>query len=200
MFRVTSLVFLFSFSVLGQTFTMKDSLRGSLFSERLCFDVNYYHLNLEIDPTLNSISGFNDIIFTVLNNFNKMQLDLFDNMVIDSIVYRGQNCDFERNYDAFYINLPNTLQIGSLEQIRVYYNGVPNEAKNPPWDGGFVWSKDKSGLPWIGVACQGMGASSWWPCKDHLSDKPDSMRVTCSVPKKLQFVGNGNLESDFVLI
>ena len=52
-------------------------------------------------------------------------------------------------------------------------------------------------MPWVGVACQGVGASSWWPCKDHLSDKPDSVRVTCSVPKEIRFVGNGNLESDF---
>ena len=197
MIRFTVLFFFISSFVLGQNFTEKDSLRGTLLPERTWFDVNYYHLNLDVDPNSKSIAGYNDVAFTVLNKSGKMQLDLFENMLIDSVVYQGHICEFERMYDAFFIDLPNELEEGSQQQIRVYYHGVPKVAKNAPWDGGFVWNKDEAGLPWIGVACQGMGASSWWPCKDHLSDEPDSMRVTCSVPKEVQFVGNGNLETDF---
>jgi aminopeptidase N len=194
-------LFLFLFvitNVQAQTFTQKDTLRGTLSKERTWFDVNYYHLNLEVDPVSKSIAGFNDIAFTVLKSSNVLQLDLFENMLIDSVIYKGLSCDVSRTFDAFFVDLPYDLNVGSYELLRVYYHGTPIEAKRAPWDGGFVWKKDESGLPWIGVACQGMGASAWWPCKDHLSDEPDSMRITCSVPKEIQFVGNGNLESEFI--
>ena len=197
MFRLRYIFFLISITVVGQEFTKKDSLRGALLPERVWFDVDYYHLNLDISPTSKLISGFNDVHFTVLSESQIMQLDLFDHMIIDSIVYLNENCAFFREYDAFFIKFPQTFKVGEQHKVRVYYHGLPEEALNPPWDGGFVWEEDATGLPWVGVACQGMGASSWWPCKDHLSDKPDSVRVTCSVPKELRFVGNGNLESDF---
>jgi len=184
--------------VQAQTFTQKDTLRGALSPERTWFDVNYYHLNLEVDPVSKTIRGYNDIAFRVLENSDVMQLDLFENMLIDSVICKGLSCDVSRTFDAFFIELPHDLSVGSHEQLRVYYHGTPIEAKRAPWDGGFVWKKDESGLPWIGVACQGMGASAWWPCKDHLSDEPDSMRITCSVPKEIQFVGNGNLETEFI--
>ena len=197
MFRLIYFFFIVSITVLGQEFTKKDSLRGALFPERVWFDVNYYHLNLDVNPNSKSISGFNDIHFNVKSKSHIMQLDLFENMIIDSIVYNNEICAFFREYDSFFVEFPQTFSEGEQDKVRVYYHGSPIKASNPPWDGGFVWKKDSSGLPWVGVACQGMGASSWWPCKDHLSDKPDSIRVTCSVPKDLRFIGNGNLESDF---
>ena len=197
MFRLRYLIFLISITVVGQEFTKKDSLRGALLPERVWFDVDYYHLNLDVDPTAKFISGYNDVYFTVLSTSQIMQLDLFEHMSIDSIIYLNETCTYFREYDAFFIKFPQTFKVGTQHQVRVYYHGSPIEALNPPWDGGFVWKEDTAGLPWVGVACQGMGASSWWPCKDHLSDKPDSVRVTCSVPNELRFVGNGNLESDF---
>lgn len=197
MIRLTYFICFISISVLGQEFTKKDSLRGALMPERAWFDVHYYHLNLEVNPSLKFISGFNDIHFNVRNESNIMQLDLFENMLIDSVVYMGQICDFYRVHDAFFIRFSKAFPEGAQAQVRVYYQGKPLETIRPPWDGGFVWKEDEAGLPWVGVACQGMGASSWWPCKDHLSDKPDSVRVTCSVAKEVRFIGNGNLESDF---
>ena len=196
--RLFIVLLLCTVQVNAQVFTQKDTLRGALSLERTWFDVNYYHLSLELDPVSKTISGFNDIAFTVLENSEVMQLDLFENMLIDSVIYKGISCDVSRTFDAFFIDLPLDLSVGSHLQLRVYYHGTPIEAKRAPWDGGFVWKKDASGLPWIGVACQGMGASAWWPCKDHLYDEPDSMRVTCSVPKEIQFVGNGNLENEFI--
>jgi aminopeptidase N len=197
--RLFIVLLLCTVQVNAQVFTQKDTLRGALSLERTWFDVNYYHLSLEVDPVSKTISGFNDIAFTVLENSEVMQLDLFENMLIDSVIYNGISCDIIRTFDSFFIDLPLDLSVGTHEQLRVYYHGTPIEAKRAPWDGGFVWKKDESGLPWIGVACQGMGASAWWPCKDHLSDEPDSMRITCSVPKEIQFVGNGNLETEFII-
>ena len=198
MMKLFIVLLLCTVHVNAQVFTQKDTLRGALSPERTWFDVNYYHLNLEVDPVSKTISGSNDIAFTVLKSSNVMQLDLFENMLIDSVIYKGISCDVSRTFDAFFVDLPHDLSVGTYEQLRVYYHGTPIEAKRAPWDGGFVWKKDESGLPWIGVACQGMGASAWWPCKDHLSDEPDSMRITCSVPKEIQFVGNGNLETEFI--
>ena len=191
------LFFVFT-SVQAQDFSLRDTLRGSLSPERTWFDVNYYHLSIDLDVETKSISGFNDIGFTVLSDSSVMQLDLFENLSVDSVIYEGTLCDVSRKYDAFFVDLPFGLKVGDHKTLRVYYHGKPIVAKNAPWDGGFVWKNDPQGLPWIGVACQGLGASSWWPCKDHLSDEPDSMRITCSVPKEVQFVGNGNLESDFI--
>ena len=191
------LFFVFT-SVQAQDFSLRDTLRGSLSPERTWFDVNYYHLSIDLDVETKSISGFNDIGFTVLSDSSVMQLDLFENLSVDSVIYEGTLCDVSRKYDAFFVDLPFGLKVGDYKTLRVYYHGKPIAAKNAPWDGGFVWKNDPQGLPWIGVACQGLGASSWWPCKDHLSDEPDSMRITCSVPKEVQFVGNGNLESDFI--
>tara|TARA_B110000444_G_scaffold132958_1_gene124939 strand:+ start:1308 stop:2930 length:1623 start_codon:yes stop_codon:yes gene_type:complete len=187
-----------SLPVLSQNFTEKDSLRGNLFPERIWFDINYYDLYLDVDPNSKSIAGHNDIFFKVLKKSKIMQLDMFDNMCIDSVIYRDRICRVERKYNAFFIDFPHILNPGDFEQIRVYYHGKPLEAKNAPWDGGFVWKEDALGLPWIGVACQELGASSWWPCKDHLSDEPDSMRITCSVPSEVQFIGNGNIENDTI--
>ena len=199
MIRIIALLFCLGTQISAQSFTAKDSLRGFLSPERTWFDVNYYHLSIDLAIESKSISGYNDITFTVIEESSKMQLDLFEALTIDSVVYKTELCKVTRQFDAFFIDLPFEFKIGDSPTIRVYYHGKPIAAKKAPWDGGFVWKKDPQGLPWIGVACQGLGASSWWPCKDHLSDEPDSMRITCSVPKEVQFIGNGNLESDAIL-
>ena len=183
-------------SLQAQDFSRADSLRGALSSERSWFDVHYYHLDLELNIQEKSISGSNTIAFSVLKSSNRMQLDLFANMSIDSVIYQGNICEVTREFNAFFVEFPKPLVKGSNDELTVFYHGIPRKAKRAPWDGGFVWKEDEQGLPWIGVACQGMGASAWWPCKDHLSDEPDSMRITCSVPENIQFVGNGNLEKD----
>lgn len=194
-----SVLLFVSFCALAQNFTKSDTLRGSLLPERVWYDVNYYHLNIDVNPTTKSINGYNDIGFSVLEPNKQMQLDLFENMHIDSVVYQGRQVSYNRLYNTFYVTFDEVLELGLKATLRVYYHGQPIQAKNAPWDGGFVWKKDPQGLPWIGVACQGVGASSWWPCKDHLSDEPDSMRISCTVPEQVQFVGNGNLESTIIV-
>src|SRR5690606_41203367 len=77
------------------------------------------------------------------------------------------------------------------DSIRFHYSGSPVVAKRPPWDGGFVWTQSQSGKPWVAVACQGTGASLWWPNKDHQSEEPDSMLISVAVPDGLMNVSNG---------
>ena len=175
-----------------------EVLRGSLRPERTCFDVNYYELAIDLDIDNKKISGTNKMYFTSVENFTKIQIDLFDNMVLDKIIFKGKALSFEREFNAVFVNFPYEIKKNSQQMIEMFYHGKPIVAKNAPWDGGFSWKKDKENNQWIAVSCEGIGASLWWPNKDHLSDEPDSMRVSCTIPKKLTFVGNGVLEKNIV--
>jgi aminopeptidase N len=173
-------------------FTLADTLRGSLRPERTCFDVIYYNLDLLVNIKKQRISGFNDIHFRIVEETSEIQLDLYENMKITSIEFQGRELNFRRVFNALFIQTP-PLQVGAVESVRVYYEGAPKISSLPPWDGGFVWKTDSHGNPWIGVACEGAGASLWWPNKDHLSDEPDSMSIHVTIPNDLMCVANGNL-------
>jgi aminopeptidase N len=199
--RFTFFVFiLLSVSAFGQLqenrfiFTKKDTLRGSLTTPRTCYDVIYYHLDIKIDPETKSIEGSNTIAFDVTEDSKIIQIDLFENMEIDRIRLNDQKkLSFTREYDAVFIEFPKALSSGTSQKITIEYRGIPQAAKRPPWDGGFVWATDSTGNPWVAVACQGTGASLWWPCKDHQSDEPDSMMISITVPEELENISNGRL-------
>lgn len=183
----------------AQTFTRKDSLQGGLRFERTCFDVSLYHLGIEVNVEDKSIKGVSRIFFQTVKKTNKIQIDLFENMKIDSIYEiskSGKNklLNYKRDNNAVFINLIDTLEVNQEAAIFFYYSGKPLEAKNAPWDGGFVWKKDKNGKPFIGVAVQGTGASLWFPCKDSQSDEPDyGMIMDVTIPSDLVAVSNGRL-------
>ncbi len=174
-----------------ELFSRADSLRGRLTPLRTCYDVNYYHLDVRIDPDRRHIAGSNLFAFTAVNDFNRLQVDLFDNLRIDSIVYRGQQLPFTREYNAVFIDFPKVMNAGQSDSFTVFYSGYPLQAKRAPWDGGFDFKKDSNGKHWIATACQGLGASVWWPNKDHQSDEVDSMLISISVPNGLTNVSNG---------
>jgi aminopeptidase N len=176
--------------------TRADSLRGTLSPLRTCFDVKYYHLDVKVDPENKTVSGSNTIFFEAVEPFNKIQIDLFSNLTINKILYKGQELKYSREYNAVFIDFPKQIERNGKDSITVYYEGKPIVAQRAPWDGGFVWSKDREGNPWVGVACQGIGASIWWPNKDHLSDEPDSMLISVAVPKGLINVSNGRLRRE----
>lgn len=170
-----------------------DSLRGTLNSNRSCFNVYHYNLHLQINPADKSIKGFNEISFTGTSKSSTLQIDLFSNWIIDSITSNHQSLAYQRDSDFVFVQLMNPLHVGDKQSITVYYHGNPIIAKKAPWDGGFVWSKDSLNNDWAGVACEGIGASLWWPCKDHLSDEPDSIDMHFDVPKGYTAVSNGQL-------
>ena len=191
---VLLLIVLISFHNLSaqETFTRKDSLQGGLRPERTCFDVQRYDLNIKVNIDKKSIVGYNDITLKVINNTSKIQIDLFDNMQVDSIVYNFKKLDYKREYNAVFISFPTDLLKGTSEKLRFYYSGNPIIAKQAPWDNGFVFSIDKQNKPWVGITSQGTGASLWWPCKDSQSDEPDNgMTIKVAVPDGLMNVSNG---------
>lgn len=173
----------------------KDSMQGGMRPERSCYDVLFYDLTVRIMPDSKSIEGSNGITFKVLTNTKKIQIDLFPEYKINSIKLNDNDLTYTRKYGAVFIDFPYELPAGTIQKIIISYKGNPRVAPKPPWNGGFVWETEK-GRNYIGVACEHLGASSWWPCKDHLSDKPDSMRINLQVPEGYQGVSNGNLRSE----
>jgi aminopeptidase N len=171
-------------------YTEADSLRGSLRPER-AFDVQKYHLKLKVEPEKQFISGSNTISFIAEDDLSTIQIDLFENMQVDSILQNDEVLAFERKHNAVFIELEETVKANEKGDIQFYYSGKPIVAKNAPWDGGFVWDKDDNGDPWIGVAVQGTGASLWYPNKDHQSDEPEEVQLDIAVPNGLMNVSNG---------
>ena len=187
---------LFSFQLLTaqEATTRKDTLKGGLRPERTCFDVLHYDLNIKVNPEERTVVGFNDIRFKVVSNTSKIQLDLFENMQVDSIIFNSKKLNYKREFAAVFIDFPFVLNAKSEQTLRFYYSGKPIIAKRAPWDGGFVYTKDGQGKPWIGVACQGTGASLWYPVKDSQSDEPDfGATIKVAVPNGLMDVSNGRL-------
>lgn len=173
-------------------FTRRDSLQGGLRIERTSYDVKRYDLNITINPEQKSIKGFNEISFEVMVPTQKIQLDLFDNMKVDSIVWNTKKLKYNRDNDAVFIDFPEKLASKSNHKLKFYYSGNPKIAKNAPWDGGFVFKKDSNGKDFIGVAVQGTGASLWYPVKDSQTDEPDNgASIKVAVPNGLMNVSNG---------
>src|SRR5690554_5996724 len=172
-------------------YTRADSLRGSLRPERISFDVLKYNLNVKVEPDKKYISGFNKISFRVLENMPRMQLDLFANMKVDSILYHGKKLNYEREFNAVFISFENALKSGTTDSLSFFFSGQPTIAVKPPWDGGFVFSKDKNGKVWVSLAVQGTGASLWYPNKDHQIDKPEEAEIHVAAPNGLMNVSNG---------
>jgi len=193
------LIFFLTLAFVGQAqeFGRKDSLRGNLTPIRTCYDVTFYDLKVMIDEQEKSIErSFNIIHFTALTDFSWFQIDLASNMEVQIIEFEKSQLEFSREFDAVYVYFNREVKKGEQLSIKVWYGGYPRVAVNAPWDGGFSWKKDNNGNPWIGVSCQGLGASVWWPNKDHQSDEPDSMRITCTARYPLKIIANGDLRSD----
>jgi aminopeptidase N len=147
---------------------------------------------VKIDPDKRFVSGYNDITFKVIENTSRIQIDLFENMNVDSILYNGRKCNYSREFNAVFVRFNPELASNTDQQIRFYYSGTPVVAKNAPWDGGFDWRKDPNGKHWVGVAVQGIGASLWYPVKDTQTDEPDlGATIKIAVPNGLMNVSNG---------
>ncbi len=191
--------FLFFFALLvskasfAQPFTHQDTLRGSITLERAWWDLHYYDLAVEVDIEHKRIKGSNAIYFSVLTPGQKMQIDLQEPLKITRVEHKGVGLSFVREGNVYWITFPEPLIAGRRESITIDYEGSPVVAKKPPWDGGFTWSKDDMGNPFVATSNQGVGASVWWPCKDHMYDEPDSMLMRITVPPSMTDVSNGRL-------
>ncbi len=174
-------------------FTVEDSLIGYLSPDRDCYKPYYYELSIDFNIPKKSIEGVAKIHLLATKNFKTLMLNLHQNMMVRSIEYNGEEINYRRKYTGLWLDFKSQIDSGKQIILEIKYGGKPIVAKRPPWEGGFVWKKDKKGRPWIGVACEKVGANIWWPLKDHLSAEPDSMQMTFMVPKALTCVSNGKL-------
>jgi aminopeptidase N len=174
-------------------FDLQDTLRGSITPERAWWDLTFYDLNLRPDPTDSSLTGDVIIHFEVLASSRKMQIDLQPPMMIDSAIHQDHILPYDRLGNVYYFDLTHPQNPGDKNTVHIYFHGRPKVSLRPPWDGGITWNKDSDGNPFIATACQGQGASLWWPCKDHMYDEPDSMQISITVPIGLTGVANGRL-------
>jgi aminopeptidase N len=223
-FSVLSLLLVvFNFS-LAQSFTHADTLRGSNGPGRAWWNATKYDLHVKFNIPDSSISGYNIISYKELNrnHVNYFQIDLQDPLIMDSVIVdygsglatidpgarvrkpSREKLDFSKDGNAWFVSLkksdePPVYNIketnSKIYSLAIYYHGKPRVAKNAPWDGGLIWAKDKAGNPWVAVACQGLGASVWYPCKDYQGDEPDSAEMHFTAPSDLVTVSNGRLRS-----
>ena len=199
---ILSLLILFSNQILSQGLmedklipSRQDSLRGSITTEREWWDLTYYHLDIEVNPDKKYIQGSNTVGYKVLRSHQTMQIDLQEPMKITSVEFEGKQLDFIREGNAYFIKIESNQHEGDINYLKINYEGFPKEAVRAPWDGGLSWKKDINGNHFVATSCQGLGASVWWPNKDHMYDEVDSMLISVNVPKKLTNVSNGRLRS-----
>ena len=182
------------FAQTGNT-TRQDTLRGSVTPEREWWDLLHYHLNVEFLPQTRRLKGSNVITFKTLKPGNKMQIDLQPPLAITKITHGNAQLKFEREGNVYWVMFEKELPAGAEERIEVFYEGVPVVSRNPPWVGGITWGRDDLGEHFIVTTCQGIGASIWWPNKDHGADEPDrGMQISVTVPEQLVAVSNGRLK------
>ena len=176
-------------------FTHQDTLRGSITPEREWWDVLHYDISVQPDYVSKKISGKVVITYkTVKDSKAAMQIDMQEPMQIVSIEQeKSGKRKFTREGNVYHVAVKNT-PLNTIQKLTIQFEGFPRVAVNPPWDGGWVFTKDAKGRPWMTVACQGLGASVWYPCKDHQSDEPDNgASLNITVPDSLVAVGNGRL-------
>ena len=176
-------------------YTQDEFLRGSITPEREWWDLTFYHLDIEVVPDDKFIQGKNTIRYKVLSEQSVMQIDLQPPLKIEKITQDNKELSYRKEGEnAYMVLLVDSQKPGEEKEVVVHYSGHPKEAIRAPWDGGFSWKKDNNDKHFIATSCQGLGASVWWPNKDHMYDEVDSMAISVTLPKNLMNVSNGRLK------
>ncbi len=198
----TLATFLCSISIFAQPLINEsDTLRGSLNENRDWFDIKRYVIDVTPNYEAKSIVGFVSWKAIAVKPSKQIQIDLQTPLEIDSILLWSNikesstaiRLQFSRTNNIALAQIEKQIPKGQAFGLTIFYHGVPKEAIRPPWDGGWIWKKDANGQPWMSVACQGLGASVWYPCKDHQSDEPEEgAQLTIQVPKDKNIIAIGN--------
>ena len=168
--------------------TRADELRGGYDRYRANNDLLHYALTVRVDPERKFISGRNRVRFTMLADDTRIRLDLYANLSVDRILHGDVPLKYEREFNAVFIDFPETLKQGRTYEIDFHYSGTPLETGR---FGGIAFRKDPAGRHWINTACEGEGSSIWWPSKDQWRDEATSMDLSVEIPNALVDVSNG---------
>ncbi|MFA7616378.1 MAG: M1 family metallopeptidase [Moheibacter sp.] len=178
-------------------FSRQDSLRGTNTEYRDWWDVLRYDIIVEPDFDNKSIKGSTRISFKVIKESENqiLQIDLQQPMEIVKTSFKdGKVKSIEREGNVYFLTFDKKLKTGSRHILEIAFSGKPKIAVRAPWDGGWIFTKDKEDRQWMTVACQGLGASVWFPNKDYQGDEPEmGASVTMIVDKDLVGVSNGRL-------
>ncbi len=172
-------------------YSHQDTLRGSVTPERAWWDLTHYHLQVEVNPNDSTIKGSNTISYKIITGHNLLQIDLQKPLTITKAIQNKKSLRITSDGNAHFIHLVEDQIPGEKKKITIHYSGRPHVAIRAPWDGGITWKRDANNLPFVASSCQGIGASIWWPCKDHMYDEPDSMMISVTTPPNLMNVSNG---------
>jgi len=168
---------------------------GVLRPKQASYDVQHYDLKLTVDPERREIAGTLAMTAEVVEPRVGLMLDLDDAFEVTAVRADDQPVDFKHRFGEITIESEEVYDATGTVVIEVDYCGKPRVAPRPPWDGGFTWARTTDGEPWIATSCQAHGADIWWPCKDHPSDKANSMDLRIQVPDPLVVAANGRLVS-----
>jgi hypothetical protein len=177
----------------AKKFTNTDGYRTIAASGN--FDVNYYRCEWEIDPAIRFIKGKVTSYFTITSSTDNIIYDLSDTLTVDSITYHGNQLLYRRmGNDALQLQFPFVLSLGNVDSVSIYYQGVPRLSLG-------IHSFTQAlhnGAPIIWTLSEPYGAKEWWPCKNELDDKADSIDVMITNPASYQASSNGVLTQEVI--
>jgi len=163
---------------------------------RAAMDIEHVRLSLVVDPDRRRIAGDGTYRVALHEDLAELAFDLDPRYAIIAISVDGVSLPAQdyRNPDGLLtLRLPQPVAAGNAVNVRIVYAGEPHVARNPPWEGGFVWAQTPDGSPWIATAVQGEGCDMFWPCIDHSSSRIGSIDTLVTVPRGLVAAGNGAL-------
>jgi aminopeptidase N len=183
---------LFAFTC-GMSFAQNLKSGGVLRPEQALMDIRHYKIVLEVDPEKQSIDGFTEISLMTSKATDVLLFDLVDLLPVRNVWVNKSKQSFTHAGNLVRINLSKVMPAGKAV-VKIEYGGKPGIAERPPWVGGFTWTTDKAGNPWMAITCQSEGATIYYPNKDHPSDEPnEGAELIITVPKGLYAAGPGLL-------
>ena len=188
------LILVGSMTIFAEEPSRQDYLRGAITPERAWWDLQHYHLDIDVDVDNKHISGTNTVRYKVLAAGERLQVELQAPMLFLGAEQNGKRLIIEKDGYSYFISVDGEQKVGEVYEMTLVFEGTPTEPENPPWDAGVTWSTDAAGKPFIANSVQGQGASVWWPNKDHGYDEPDEgMLISVEVREDLMDVSNGRL-------
>lgn len=168
---------------------MKGSLRSGAPPTR-GYDMKYARCEWDLDPTVRYINGQVTFWFTALTDLDELVLDLTDSLDVADVIMGGQSLDYTRDgNELLSITLPSTLQAGDLDSLAISYHGVPPTSGF----GSFAVTTHGGDTPALWTLSEPYGAHDWWPCKEDLNDKIDSLDLFITTPIAYRAAANGLL-------
>lgn len=166
---------------------------GKLHPLQANMDIRHYTIILDVDIDKKTIFGSTEIDMILSKPADTILLDLVYLLKVEKVKANDKQVNFQHVKDKIYITSTSPFQAGK-QKITIFYGGEPPVAVKPPWFGGFTWTKDRSGNPWVAINCQKEGGRLYFPCKDHPSDEPnEGVDLFITVPASLVVAGPGLL-------